>query len=559
MKKTVSLLVLCLFLASSAFAQVGTSQDQTTYERKSISYVNALWLASPTARTVDNQKVTFMLDNVKKWIEMDRFDFNPLPDKLTTEFVTAANAQETITVEGLAQLMEEKLVPEISKILAFEMEMRGQSLVGEAARQGFLAQKAKETGITLEQIEKVMNSAYIYLPVLTGYVNKANDKGTYTCIISGGIIWFHIDNSGNAPVVKLKVANNTESMGFGSEKCAYQSAVNNFSRNLQTATRDIPEFKLGAPIAEADGNNITIALGKKEGLRIDDTYLTGEWVMDAEGNTKFENNGWVKIGKVADNREDPVAKSEAWGVKNPGFVAGLQTVEYPRLGIDVGIKPGVFATKVDTGFIPVFGGWLEVTEEYDGMAPGLDLDFQINLGIRQTFLLLGGHASFPAGLEFKDRTGLFSNVTTTAPFIWGVHGGFMKKIYMGRMAIGIEAKGGVKFFTVAQSFNYLSSDYTLTINNNTIGGQAGLSFEYAATPAFNIGIFGAYKFYSVSDVWDVTVEGGTPLVFSNTSDFPKVDHSGIAIGLYMHWTPGSLPFDPVDLFKGMVAGNDYCD
>ena len=189
MKRVVSLFLLLFLLVGAATAQVGSSQDQTKYERKSISYINALWLASPSAKAVDGQQVSFMLDNVKSWIQMERFDFNPLPDKLTAEFVAAANAQPTITVEGLAGLMEQKLVPEITKILSYEMDMRAQNLVGEAARNGFLAQKAKENGITLEQIEKVMNSAYLYLPVLTSYTMKKSDNSdTYTSMVNGGII-----------------------------------------------------------------------------------------------------------------------------------------------------------------------------------------------------------------------------------------------------------------------------------------------------------------------------------------------------------------------------------
>lgn len=547
MKTAIKTLLLLAFAFASASAP---AQDR--YERKSISYINALWLATSEARSVKPEQVGFMLGEIKARIEMPRFDYNPLPEALLADFIKAANDRETLTMDDLARLMEEKVTPTITGILQGAMRERGGVLVSEEKRQTFLATKAKELGITLDEIEKVMNSAYIYLPVLTGYQREeGKQEGKFVCTLNGGIIWFHVNTTGDQPRVTLQVAKTTLSKGFGSDKFAYESAVKNFARNLEVATREIAEFKLGAPISEVDGRNISFKLGVKEGIKTDECFLVGEWVSDAAGNVKFTTNGWVRVGRVADNRSDQTAKSSAWAVKGGRWTPGMAVMEHPRLPIDIALKAGASHLKITEGRILVFAGDLKVTEEYDTYAPGFDIDAQYNLGgiagLKQTFFLVGGSFAFPATLEFE--LGGLAPITATPPFVWGLHGGLHKKFYFGQMALSAEGKFGVKYLTVKQSFG---DDLDFTIKNNSAGLQFGLGLEYAATPDFNIGLTAGYKAYAASDVWTIDVNGeAQALVVADF--FPDIDHSGPAFGVYIHWTPPSLPFDPISMIRGAMG------
>ena len=486
---------------------------------------------------------------------MERFDYNPLPDALIKDFVKAANAKDKLTVEELAALMKEKMVPTMKGILEGAMPERGGELVSEEMKQRFMATKAKELGITLEEIDKIMKSAYIYVPVLTDYERKQgkDDKDKYTYTIKGGIIWFHVNLSGDEPAVNLRVSNSTVSSGFGSDDFAWKSAVKNFTRNLQVATRDIAEFKLSAAISEVDNGDIAFKLGAKEGIKMDHCFLVGEWVSYSDG-LEFEKTGWVRIGKVGNNKTDKTAKSSAWAVKKGSWGPGMTVVEHPRLGIDIAVKAGVFQTKITEGKIPTFGANLIIDEDYDTYAPGLDLDAQYNLapavGISQFFFLVGINYTSLTGLEFKSSNPTLTALTTTQPYAWGLHGGFLKKIYMGQMALSIGAKGGIKFFSVIQEFTIGNTEYKYTINNSSVGGQLELGLDYAFTPDLNFGIMAGYRFYSPSESWTLELEPDIASGYVWDDQFPDIDHSGLAFGIYFHYTPPSLPFDPIDFIRG---------
>ncbi len=551
---TFALLFLYLFATQ-------TAQCRTNYERKSISYINAVWLASPDARDIDNKQVGYLLEDIKESIEIPRFDYNPLPDELISDFVDAANDKESISVNDLADLMQSRLAPKIVEILQSATTDRGGELVSEEQRQGFMATKAKELGITLEEIEKVMNSAYIYLPVLTSIKKeegKQKDKWIYT--ISGGIIWFHLSLSGDQPSVNLKIAKTTISKGFGSEEFAYQSAVRNFARNLQVATRDIKEFKLSAGIVEVDNGDIKFQLGIKEGIHLDECYLVGDWVEYPNGNMEFDYSGWVRVGSVGNNITSRTNYSSAWAVKKGSWVPGMVIVEHPRLPIDISLKPMLFTTKISKGRVPMIGSlfindYMDITKDFDGLAAGFDIDAHYNLaaatGVSQLFAIVGGNFAFPASLEFQAASG-FTVLTASPPFIWGLHGGILKKKYYGQIALTVEAKGGMRFFTVTQDFEIFGSDYTFEMRNNTVGGQLTLGCDYAATPDFNIGVGLGYRIYTVSDIWTVDLNGESA-EFTADDTYPEIDHSGLAIGLYLHWSVPELPFDPADWIRGAMG------
>lgn len=550
-----------LFFTIFTFAFiVGLNQAfcQQKYERKSISYINVVWPASPQAKKLKEAQNRFILKSVKEAIEMPRFDYNPLPDKLVKDFARAAKSREKVSVDELAGLMNEKLMPMIIEILEGAMPDRAGELVSEEKKQRFMATKAKEIGITLEEIEKVMNSAYIYLPVITGYEQKVDkEKKKSSCKVEGGIIWFHLDMSGDEPAVKLLAAKTTSSQGFGSRENAFKSAVTNFARNLQVATRDIDEFKLGATISEVEGRHVTFDLGRKEGIFLDDCYFVGEWELDNRGERKLVQTGWVRVGRVADNRKSRTARSSAWAVKRGDWAPGMSLIEHPRLNIDIAFKPTMYHMKIGTGSIPIFGGpftdsdSLNITDEFDSYAPGLDIDFQFNIGSLvnsgQTFFLLGGNVAI-ANVDIESSLDLGA---TTPPFIYGFHCGFLKKAYLGRLALSAEATAGLLFYTVVQKFTFLDEDYTYKIKNNTVGGQLNLALEYAATPDVHIGVRGGYRLYAVSDSWTMELDDASHTDAGD--DYPEVDHSGLAFGLYIHYTPPALPFDPISLFRGAVS------
>ena len=553
-----------MFLILSITFSTTTIFAAAKYERKSISYINRVWLATPEAKQVQPEQVNYMLEQIKREIEMDRFDYNPLPEKLITDLTKAANDKKNLTVDQIAGLMKENLVPWILKILDVTMMERAGELLDDTKKQKFMATKAKELGITIEEIEKVMNSAYIYLPVLTSYKKDKKEDKKFVYTITGGIVWFHINLEGNHPTVNLQVSKTTKSSGFGKDKFAYQSAMRNFARNLKVATQEIPEFKLQGTVKETDGGTFSFNLGKKEGVGMDETYFVGEWVMNAKNETEFERRGWARVGKVGDNREAKVNYSSAWIVKNGGIAEHMSVIEHPRLPIDIAFKPAMHFMTIGEGAIPTFDQDLIVEEDYTDPAFGLDIDAQYNMaklfGVSQLYLLVGGSFAISSGFEFVTADQSIFTDMTTASFIWGLHGGLLKKFYFGQSAIGVGANFGIKSLMVQQKFNYThlfsTEQYTYYVDNSSAGVQANLTYEFAASPNVNIGILAGMKFFGISNTWNAMLEhpNGEEETgeFDDTSAFPEIDHSGLVIGLYLHYTPPGLRFDPADWVRGAM-------
>ena len=489
---------------------------------------------------------------------MERFDFNPLPKELITDFVDAANDKSHLSVDDIANLMQAKLMPAIKSILEGAMDERAGELVSEESRQTFMATKAKELGITLDEIEKVMNSAYIYLPILTKFEHKkAKGKDNFDMTLEGGIIWFHLDVSGSEPKINLRLSQTTLSRGFGSEDFSFENAVENFARNLEVATRSIPEFKLQSTIAEVDGGDISFGLGVKEGIKMDDCFLVGEWI-DYGGSIEFEHSGWVRVGTVGKNIRSKTNRSSGWAVKRGSWARGMSVVEHPRLRIDIGIKPMLYFMEVSKGLIPIpiGGGDIIIEEDFSDPAIGVDIDAHFNIsrftGLRQSFFLVGGNVATMPGLEFKATDLLYTQLSTTPPFVWGFHGGFLKKWYVGQLAFTGAVKAGARYFTVEQDFTFGALDYTYTIQNNAFGVQFEVGLDWAATPDVNFGILGGFRGFADTETWTLAINPEVATVTVWDEDFPEVNHSGAIFGFYIHYTPPQLPFDPIGFIQGSL-------
>ncbi len=569
MKKVLITLCIVLLLFSIIYAQ-----EIKKYERKSISYINKLWLATENAKKVKPEVVSYILERIKREIELARFDYNPLPDEVIDEFAIKANRAGDLDIAKIGKLLDETVSPYIYKILNALKEMRAKALVTEEQKNSFITQKAKEIGITAEQLEKIMNSAYMYVPILTYYEEEKGSKIKVN--IKGGIIWYHlvVPKEGETRVDKL-VEKMTKSSGFANESgkyigydtpfdFAYKTAVNNYARNIKVATQKIPEFRLQAPIAEVVDSEVSFELGKKEGIHLDNIFRIGEFIEDEKGNVEFEKAGWVRTKKVADNRkeENEHALSNAVAVKKGDWITGMTVIEHPQLGIDIALKPKLYQIKIDKGYLPtdITGvGNLEIKDDFEDFAYGIDIDAQSNLasitGISQLFFMVGINLGY-VDVEFDSLSGVDLKDREPSDYlnILGLSAGLMKKLYFGRMALSIEAKGGLQSFSLSQKFTYADTEYVYKFNNGwTFGGQGNIGLEFAVSPDVNIGAIAGYRHYPKSDKWTIKLDDDKIRDNEEISGSPEVELSGIAFGLYFHYSPPALPFDPFSFLRSGVG------
>jgi hypothetical protein len=79
MSKTFLALLTALFIPYFTVYSQETSKEAGKYERKSVTYINALWLMDESAHRLAPEQVGVILDKVKQGITMKRFDYNPVP------------------------------------------------------------------------------------------------------------------------------------------------------------------------------------------------------------------------------------------------------------------------------------------------------------------------------------------------------------------------------------------------------------------------------------------------------------------------------------------------
>jgi hypothetical protein len=275
------------------------------YTRKSVAFVDALMVTNDNIRISPTDEQYF-LNTINNSIRISRFDYNPLPDTLRHSFREQLQAKGAVTEAELTQLIESTIVPEIVRILDIEKELRAQNLVDETQRNSFIVLKAKEMGVTVEQLEQVMNSSYIYLPFISDYqVSKSKDDKNLTVSVKGGLFWYHII-PGDEPRLESIVTLHTEASGSeekektGAESVAFRLAASSMAMNLQVLTRDIKIFRLRTPIASVERRTVKFPLGKAEGIKLDEPFFVGEYVETKSGKIRFQKSGFVRVSTVSE-------------------------------------------------------------------------------------------------------------------------------------------------------------------------------------------------------------------------------------------------------------------
>lgn len=528
---------LLLVLIVPVFAQ---EQEAGQYERKSVSYINALWLLDPTARALSGDQVSYVLEKVKQGVSMSRFDYNPLPESLLKNFVDRANQSKKLTIDQIANLMDETLVPKIVKILDAEKELRAASLQTEQQKNSFISDKAKDLDVTGEQMQKIMNSAYLYLPVISGVVlvrSGPDSAVAWKATANMGILWYSLKTDGPKPSVTLKVKSMTLVFGLARVKrataisdgnyvidgqvvpareYAFRSMVRSGVKNLVVATQRIKDFQLSGQVLESGFSSVGFDLGTKEGLFTDDKYLIMEQVEVEGGEIEEEKIGWVLVSKVADTSDRPYKSTGILVSGSPS--SGNILREYPRLPIDLAFGYRSF---------PLSGAVSGDDKISGGQGGEIIALYNIGrlMGLNQLFL---GFAAGAGGGSITGQEPMPSAVCNT------LEGVLQKKFYLRRCALVPEIRFGAQGVTVT------SDDSSGT--NAALGLAAGGKLEFALAPSLNIGGGASFHLHGESNDW---VKDG----ITGTGD--PIDHSGLAIRAYLNWSPPQLPFDPWEMLRGL--------
>jgi hypothetical protein len=497
---------LVLILIIGFFIPLKSQEPSRFFLRKSISYYDGVLL--PSIISIPSTTINLSKTKLKQALFLERFDYNNLPQALQAKADAALVGLSNPTPERLGKVLEDILVPEIVKILSINRELRTKEFVDQQERINFLTTKAKESGITADDLEKIMNAGYLFIPFITSYTR--NVQGYRIDVnIEGGIIWYHISATSDPPrlislVKKSSGAFGTAIIGkkyhefiwggeeLSADEFATLSAVQAYVKNLQTLTREIPEFRLSAEIVTANGGNITFKLGTKEGLKIDDKLDIIEFFEDASGIPKAKSIGCALVTKVVNNKDTvkTIRYSEARsfiGKAEPGMLVS----ERARLPINLGFRFVSFPLKYNDNPVQTFGG-------------ELGLDFNVS----NLFKLPHFYIPFSIGYGFPS-----DNNTLERYFEVGL--GLLKKLYLPRFSFGPLVKG--KYAGTS------TQDAGFCVEFSVIG-------EFYIIPDFSLGVKGGYCLGALKN---------------------NLKPEGIIWSAGLNYNPPTLPFDPLGFFRGI--------
>ena len=523
-----------LFVFQSAVGQIEKST------RKSISSVSTVLVTNPSIR-LDKEKTDLFLGKIRKYVELPRFDYNPLPPSLESKFIQETR-DKTLTMDQVADLIDQYLTPAVVRILDEYKEYRG---IPEDQFPGAVVTKMKEDGLTYEDLQRVLNSAYVYVPTLSSY-KMTTVKNNIKIEMEGGISWFHItykEGRGFASLYAKDISKGSESATIErkekedistatkrAEEKAFGDAADELAKNLQVKMKGHECFCLATPIEEVSGRAIGFPLGKNEGLNLDDKLIVSKFVEDEKTRKEVKVDvGFVRVKSVADNRKGKYALSKANSVIGSDFYVGMMLLEHPRLGVDLAFRTSRIPFNIEAGNV---ANTLQLPEKNERGAYVGQLLIQKNLAsavnISQLFFTL----QLEAGAGLLDGT-LFEEDVDFG-LLMGIHGGLTKKFYMGRMALVAQAAYGFQKFNISKTHEEKKHSFSL----DSRGATCELTLEYAISTDFNLGLGGGYKFFEKKTNWKYEIDDKRQ---DWSGEGPEVDFSGPCATLYLTYSVPSLP------------------
>jgi hypothetical protein len=522
------LLAMLFFTASFAQEKTISTKEAGIYQRKSVAFLNT---AINTNKQLPEIWTNALVSTLQDSVRLVRFDYNRIPRSIVKKF----NEMPYLSVEDR---MNNIIVPAVLTKLDKKKETRAQALLSEQQKNSFITDKAKELGITEAELNAVMNSAYIFAPIFSGYTDTTYQVHTriidpngnsyiktntiYRITLSAGGYWWKIDNSGEIPRIKLIAR--IERTAFGSidisdnsanyKYAAFLSALSIIAKDVKTATKNIPDFQLSAQVLDRNMRNITLSIGNDEGIKTDDKFWVYESIEDENGKITQKKHGWIMIKKVGEQSKaqiiagKPYIGSTIREITNLPFDITLGFVSVPFSLDKIGQREYENAfNKLSDAQKENYALINDLKKQYMGDIHDLDLSnmygpklkFSVNLlsgaGGSQWWLGMGGQFLLGSanGTVFYNYLPYEINSSTG----FGAELSLAKKIYFRRLAIVPEAAFGIKSIML---FTDYKSDYPngykdIYISNFNFGTTGNLGVEIALTPFFNIGGSAGWQFY----------------------------------------------------------------
>ncbi len=558
MLSTILLSITILFTTSYASAQT------RKYERKSVTSLGTVLVKSGLSPDLD-----IVRNRLKAYIELPRFDFNVISESSIKEFIKKAN-QTDLSPESIADALKQTVVPKILEVVKATAALRAQGNLKEEDLARAVVDKMKGSGLTAEDIKKVYNSSFIYIPVITDY-KEETVLNVFTVEIKGYILWYRIivsdDGKSASAVLLTKLsepksgawsANPDESFQLKRRKVdgrtyARLMAIGGWAQAEALAMRELPEFKLSAEIRSVEGQFATAGLGKREGIELDDGFDVIDFFDDGKGAVVTKDIGFYRASQIADNRTSDDESSLFYGHIHAGVERGSLLVERPRLPLDVRIAPKFATLNIPRVALPAdfstynnlilnfpnaFGNIFAFNENV-GAAAGIDAGLALNLarwlGVTQFFAVLDVGLSSPLSTPQNE----------TSTFFWNVHFGFQKKFWFSWINLSLGVLAGLDFLNVSGSND--APGRLEDLNLLMLSGRLDAALELMLNPDLLFSVRAGYKLATSPIAGTIKFRGVDEISLSSEGRldlFGNINFSGFMLSATISFTfPRSPSFD----------------
>lgn len=568
MKKTVFVLLVGLFSTGNALDSLGStrsesisidkiqtstvssidsikipardSQEIGRFTRRSLTFVPLLWRLDESTQNMDRSLTPQLIASIREALVLPRFDLNSIPAALEDRFLEQANEALAQTaspnVDVVAKVMDQTLVAEIRKVVESDVRNRASGLMTEAQRNSFIVDKAKEMGYTEKEVNTVMNSAYVILPVVSNYQEiRLNESARAS--IDVGLIIFRIVIDGDQ-VKAIPLASKMQSaIGFGSSRQALAGARSQMiavaAENLRRYLRAMPEFKINARIQSQFWTRLHMDLGQKDGVQVDDKYWVVEQRELPDGSIKNSRIGWAIVQSVGDDKQK--TKLRLLGGRSS---EGLALEENPKLPIELQFE-----------FWKPTAQWDEITDFGDAkweQSLGLRFDSRYNLARSSTIPQF--FASF--GLAFAPADVKLAGYSPYAAFSFEGDLGLSRRFFPFPF-LAIEGGGDLTYRHTSMDMDLDTG--TASVYQGHFLSHANLGASVLLGPTVSIGARIRYPLFDLANNWR-TEDGIAEFIDQKNHrvSLPDLKSSRPEIGIYLNWNPSYIPFNPSQVLSAAL-------
>jgi hypothetical protein len=534
--------------------------QQGKYVRKSLMILPHLyWLGEGGIQIRPRHKPVIIKALRDSLMHMSRFDINPVNTKAARALANTWTGTPGHSATLLDQLVKDQLSVDLLGSMMGAVKERAEKNLTEDQVNSFMVDKAKESGVTAAELNLVLNSGYVVVPVTSFLAYGTNKDGGYEATVKGGVIlykvqvtkekiWlekradlirtgrFTVDKDGYSALDIVMVPAAIRALPL--KESVMYGAIDKMLSAVMQDMRDLPEFRLLSQISWAEKEQFQAPFGSSEikDVPLDKFFEQVESIEKKDGSVKDEITAWGFVNKPYQFKypvktvDSNVAEYTWQGYMPSGTPQTYATIrEYSRVPIDVDFRLGVASMGLKGSLVNDTGALVELS--------GMGLYGQLQTMIAPVFGV--SQLAFRIDFNYKMlpldsgayilRTSFFDyDLTSIGSYDIGF--GLQKKFWMGRIvpSLGVDLTVGEIYLNASTPLaivDYGFADYY-------VGARATLGAEYAITPNFRLGVSGAGTFNSNLGSWAFTVDGkkAADVTFAET---PKMTALGFEAGVYV--------------------------